>query len=749
MIRALSPSKSLSSKLILFFLIGSVGPMIILTLINTNVASKNMLQNADVRIQARVNAWTERIESYLSERRGDAEMVAALPGIRDSLFDEQDRGGKAQTTAILQQVRDAYGYSAVSVMNKQGIVVLSSKDDLVGKDFSGRSEIDGALRGITSISDVGAKPGEEEVFFHVNSPVYNNDNEIFGLVDLRVSLDELNTIMDFDTNRTGQGSYGVLLDQNLIRISIPANPSYLYHPMVPLPTEVKNRMVEAGRFGSNTEQYLSNPTDAEDVKVHAAQLDAGEEYVIFTGNSGSTGEQTRAMIRKLEIVDWYYIHRVPESTFYAAVNQQTTYAILVTVAAAVISITAMIIFATQTLNRPLQHLVEVAKAIASGDLSRRLSLKREDEIGELADSFNTMADSLQKRIMAEQHAQEESMRLQQAETEVRTTLEQTVADYLQFVQEVANGNLNQRVTSRQDGVLGQLGDGLNGMVESLRMITSQVQEASSNISSASAEIMAATTQQASGATEQSSAITEATTTVEEVKNIAAQVAQQAEQVAKESQGMLNVAHQGAHVVEDTVNSMGVIRQQVESIAQTILGLAEQTQAIGAITKTVSELADQSNMLALNAAIEAARAGEQGKSFAVVAQNVRDLAERSKIATQQVQEILSEIQRASNAAVMVTEEGTKRVEQGVHLSEQAGQVIHQIATEVEQGSQANTQMAAAAHQQTAGMEQIRQAMHSIQQATRESLTSTQQAESAARDLNKLAQTLQDAISVYKL
>lgn len=748
--RALSPSKSLSSKLILFFLIGSVGPMIILTLINTNVASQNMLQNADDRIQARVDAWTERIESYLSERRGDSQVVAALPGIRDVLIDTTDTTLKAQATAILDQVRDAYGYSAISVMGKDGMVVASTKSDLIGKDFADRSEVEDALRGQTAISEVGAKLGEEEVFFHVTSPIYDNNNEVIGLVDLRASLDDLDTIMDFDTNRTGQGSYGVLLDEHLIRISMPSNSSFLYRPTVPLPADVKNRMVEAGRFGSRTDQLLSSPTDIEDIPIYVERLDSGsEEFVIFSGKAASTGEQTRAMIRKLSTVNWYYLHRVPESSFYAAVNQQTTYAILVTIAAAVISITAMIIFATQTLNRPLQHLVDVAKAIASGDLSRRLSLKREDEIGELADSFNTMADALQNRIMAEQQAQEEAMRLQQAETEVRTTLERTVADYLQFVQQVANGNLNQRVTSRQDGALGQLGDGLNGMVQSLRTITGQVQEASTNIASAAAEIMAATTQQASGATEQSSAITEATTTVEEVKNIAAQVAQQAEQVAKESQSMLNVAQQGAHVVEDTVNSMGIIRQQVESIAQTILGLAEQTQAIGAITKTVSELADQSNMLALNAAIEAARAGEQGKSFAVVAQNVRDLAERSKAATQQVQEILSEIQRASNAAVMVTEEGTKRVEQGVHLSEQAGQVIHQIATEVEQGSQANTQMAAAAHQQTAGMEQIRQAMHAIQQATRQSLTSTQQAEAAARDLNTLAQTLQSAISVYKL
>jgi len=121
--------------------------------------------------------------------------------------------------------------------------------------------------------------------------------------------------------------------------------------------------------------------------------------------------------------------------------------------------------------------------------------------------------------------------------------------------------------------------------------------------------------------------------------------------------------------------------------------------------------------------------------------VRELAERSKEATAQVQTILREIQRATNAAVLVTEEGTKGVENGVRLAMAAGGVIHQIANEIEQGAQSNTQMAIAAQQQTTGMEQIGQAMREIQQATTQSLASTRQTEAAARDLHTVAQSLQ--------
>jgi hypothetical protein len=286
-----------------------------------------------------------------------------------------------------------------------------------------------------------------------------------------------------------------------------------------------------------------------------------------------------------------------------------------------------------------------------------------------------------------------------------------------------------------------------GFILSLSIIRNvqSLREVNTTIAAAAAEILAATTQQAASAAEQSAAVMQTNTTVDEVKMIAAQTAQQAGQVAQESQSALQIARQGTGAVEETISGMGQIRTRVESIAQTILALAEQTQAIGAIISTVNELADQSNLLALNAAIEAARAGEQGKSFAVVAQHVRELAERSKGATGQVREILGEIQKATHAAVLVTEEGTKGVEVGGKLAGQAGQVIHRMAGEVESGAQASMQIAAAAQQQTAGMLQIGQAMGSIQQATTQALASTRQAERAAQDLHNMAQSLQNAIA----
>jgi len=545
------------------------------------------------------------------------------------------------------------------------------------------------------------------------------------------------------------GSYSVIVDRHGVRISIPDFPQLLFQPVAPLAPTVAQEMIDTRRFGSNTamliRQSSSMPEVMESINLINQRV---EERHFFTGalNSGEEGE---SVIRRLRSADWYYIHRVPIEQFYSVVRAQTNYAVLVTVIAAVIAIMITLWFVQRSLRRPLIQLVETASAIAGGDLSRRLQMHQRDEIGILANGFNTMADALEARITEAQEAKEEAQRSQRAEAEGRASLERSVAEYLAFVQRVANGDLSQTLAIDRNDALGQLGIGLNKMVESLRAMGRQSQEAANAIAEAAAQILITTTQQASAVNEQSTAVAQTMAALDEVRAIARQTADQADHTARDAQAALTAAQQGIAIVEETVQSMTDIRQRVEGIAQTILSLAGQAQAINTITGTVSELADQSNLLALNAAIEAARAGEQGRSFSVVAQQVRDLAERSKQATVQVRSILGDIQKSTQAAVVVTEEGARRVGAGSQLVSQAGNVIHRIAGEVENGAQVNVQMAASARQATVGLEQIGQALLSIQKAASETLTSTRQAERAAQNLNALAQSLQQMVAIYRL
>jgi methyl-accepting chemotaxis protein len=283
------------------------------------------------------------------------------------------------------------------------------------------------------------------------------------------------------------------------------------------------------------------------------------------------------------------------------------------------------------------------------------------------------------------------------------------------------------------------------------MMREQIQgilEGVNTITSSSSEILAATTQVASGSAENASAISETTTTVEEVRQAAELSSQKAKIMSDSSQRVAKVSQSGRKAVEDTSSGMLHIREQMDSIAQTIVRLSEQGQSIGGIIASVTDIADQSNLLAVNAAIEATRAGEQGKAFAVVAQEIKSLAEQSKQATMQVRTILNDVQKATSAAVMATEQGSKAVEAGVKQSAQAGEAIRVLAESSNEAVQTATQIVASSQQQVVGMNQIGTAMENINQAGAETAASMKQAETAAKNLHELGQKLKGLVEQFK-
>jgi methyl-accepting chemotaxis protein len=386
----------------------------------------------------------------------------------------------------------------------------------------------------------------------------------------------------------------------------------------------------------------------------------------------------------------------------------------------------------RSVAKPLEELAGVARSVADGNLVVRAEVSSEDEIGMLANAFNQMVFQLRDMLRSEQEQRE----YQQA----------VVEEYVDYMSEVTLGNLSARLDMYEDGSteddpLVELGYKLNETVASLQRMIGRMHDAADNLNAASTEILSATSLQASGAGNQSAAIAQTTTTVDELKTIVEQSVLRAQEVASASQRTSEVSRAGWQAVEKTIDSIAQTRTRVEGIAENILALSEQTQQIGEIIDTVNDISAQSNILALNASVEAARAGEYGKGFAVVAVEVRNLAEQSQQATARVRAILSDIQKATNATVMATEEGTKQVEEGMALAAQSGEAIEQLAEAIEGAAQAATQMVAGGRQQAA--------MQSINQAMLQSLASTRQSEEAAQELNDLARSLTEMVAQYQV
>ncbi|MBU2489437.1 MAG: HAMP domain-containing protein, partial [Proteobacteria bacterium] len=400
-------------------------------------------------------------------------------------------------------------------------------------------------------------------------------------------------------------------------------------------------------------------------------------------------------------------------------------------------------FLAGSLSGPVRKLTQVAQRVAAGDLEVRAEVKSRDETSILADSFNTMITSL--KVLVDDLNQKAKV-----ENRMRRRLEVTVRAYGSFVEKVGQGDLTHELLITEDGdQLAALGGNLNRMAESLRELTREMGQAVSSIHQTSSGILASTTQQAATASEQSAAVAETTSTVEEVRQTAQQTAERTRQVSVMVQESTDEANRGMTSVHQAEAGMAAIRDQVENISRTILDLSEKTQKIGEIISTVNDIADQSNLLALNAAIEAARAGEAGRGFAVVAEEVRSLAEQSRGATAQVREILGEIRKSADSAVMVTEEGTRRAETGVELSRITGQAIANIAERITKAALATQQIAVSTNQQLVGMDQITAAMESINQTTQEAEDGTRTVEAEALSLNALAGQLQELVKRYKL
>ncbi len=382
---------------------------------------------------------------------------------------------------------------------------------------------------------------------------------------------------------------------------------------------------------------------------------------------------------------------------------------------------------------PVKRISDFAERFSQGDYRARVAIDSADDFGYIAEHLNRAADS-SSRAIYNQEAQE--------------TLQKSVTEFLTIVSQIARGDLTLRGRVSNDA-LGNVVDSVNYMLDNFAKVLERVRKAAVDVQSSANEILIASEEMSTGAIQQDQEITNTSSAVEQLTVSMKQVSNNAEASAEAARRALDAAEQGNRSVRDTLEGMQRIRSSVQATAKRIKALGDRSLEISEIVNVINDITEQTNLLALNAAIEAARAGEAGRGFAVVADEVRKLAEHSRNATKDIAALIKAIQAETNDAVIVMEEGTKEVEIGAKLADQAGRALDAISTVVRQSAELVQEISLASKQQVRGTEGVANAMQIISNITRQTSQGARQTSRTVEQLVHMSEQLNEALAQFRV
>ena len=273
-------------------------------------------------------------------------------------------------------------------------------------------------------------------------------------------------------------------------------------------------------------------------------------------------------------------------------------------------------------------------------------------------------------------------------------------------------------------------------------LTRQIGSAAALLQSSSGELQAAANLQSSGSTGQATAVNEIATTINELLSTSRLIAENAQRVAKVAQETSLTASRGDETVQRTTQSIAGIKTQVDVVVVHVLELGKKSQLIGSITEMINELAEQTNILAINATIEAAGAGEWGKRFAVVADEIRKLADRVSVSSSEIRQLLDNIRASASSTIAATQDGSKLVDAGVREFAEAAVLFRQIAALVSTASEAAREIELSTEQQASAVDQVRVGASDLVQTAHETDTSSKQVLKTSSELAGLSKELVD-------
>lgn len=413
----------------------------------------------------------------------------------------------------------------------------------------------------------------------------------------------------------------------------------------------------------------------------------------------------------------------------------------------------------------IKEKAEVADRIALGDMNVEIKLhsekdvlsksmqKLKDTLKDLVDELNLLTQAAREgKLTARGNYQKYEGGFREIVAGMNATLDEVLIPINEgslVLAKMASGDLSIRMEGVYKGDHKIMLNSINQLGESLSSVLNEVRQAVQATASASSQISSSTEEMAAGSQEQSSQTAEVASAVEEMTHTIYETTKNTSIAAETAKYAGSKAAEGGKVVDETIKGMVRIADVVNRSAQTVETLGSSSNQIGEIIQVIEDIADQTNLLALNAAIEAARAGEQGRGFAVVADEVRKLAERTTKATKEIAAMIKQIQKDTSEAVGSMKLGKTEVEKGKTLAEKAGVSLSEIIEGADKVLDIITQVAAASEEQTSAAEEISKSIDGINSVTREAAVGIHEIAKATEDLSRLTIRLQDLTNKFKL